>query len=815
MTTVDHVGGGALPPEEVAMLFGFGKRRGEAIGTEFAKSWKYQAPFPPSKLAHKSPTVERKSPNLPLFGSDGMPWQVEQVPEEIPTEKHSELNDMLHVPEEPVEDYQAQFNQLLISLDCSKRLLESEITPLTNVLRKMSAELAARNLVSLIETLSSYDVAPMAWRKLAFIVHHKVKYKTFTPEQLASVLKSMLQITKNWNKVASIFAKALAHSRSQDALLDVLDYTIQFKEFKVKTAPWLPKLRAHHPVIREGHFNTPSWMRLYGVLAKHFTPSSNVVAEHFGTLKRHEFAQILLEFYQAAWAMEAERKAQTRRSLNEASIRESADPMTVEDQMAKTLGLTDDAASVDDFGTDDLLASCGTYQPYSARIASITADGVESLQAKLETARAQWKTAVTSIMTSDESANYAIGDLVEILARCQLPYARLFDEVFAVYMQTQNHSMTKNLFLNIRNRQGCAVPIATAGKLVHHFIASGDIDFAFYVYRSVPSLPLLPYAELLLELIEGGRTHGEKIFEMLNRYHPQERIHYLFRKHYKLAIKQEHVDLVHKVAYAFAESSHLRPRTAFRRVWECYRYLCDRRAPLEPTLSRALVKAGISRPLRESNRLSEAQVKYVISIVDKIEGADVAKEVDRITWDAWQRCLESQWFAAQPPLAKGPNDQGPWNENKRRLWMKGGGRVYSPEQDSIRGNDEHGMTHSGNDNPDRCTLTDATSSQEGIKASAPAFVAEDIPSSIIDIDFSEPLPHMVIAVPSETNGPVKTGSSSVELERDLKWDLEFLAQSEVPHTKPESTESATLTYTPPFINPNEKDIFHDEVDSAM
>jgi hypothetical protein len=206
---------------------------------------------------------------------------------------------------------------------------------------------------------------------------------------------------------------------------------------------------------------------------------------------------------------------------------------------------------------------------------------------------------------------------------------------------------------------------------------------------------------------------------MLTRFHSEERIPERWRTHRRLSIKQKHVDFVHEVAYVFASSERLSPRTAFRRVWECYRFLRDRRAPLQPLISRAFVKAGITRPLKESERLSEEQVKYIISIVHQVEGPAIAKEVDHIVWDAWKWTLERQWSRNSEPPAKGPEGQGQFYENRRRLWMKGGGRIYVPYQahehaneevksSRIQANQEGGAT----DNTESTTADgDSTSSQ--------------------------------------------------------------------------------------------------------
>ncbi|KAI7124776.1 hypothetical protein KC324_g17787 [Hortaea werneckii] len=96
------------------------------------------------------------------------------------------------------------------------------------------------------------------------------------------------------------------------------------------------------------------------------------------------------------------------------------------------------------------------------------------------------------------------------------------------------------------------------------------------------------------------------------------------------------IDLVHLIAYAYATQPHTSSRASFRRVWDCYRFLQDRGAPLAQLLSRSLVQAGLLRPLTERKFLPLEQTRFVLGLVSRLEGPQVAESLDRLVWDARQ-----------------------------------------------------------------------------------------------------------------------------------------------------------------------------------
>ncbi|KAI9808454.1 MAG: hypothetical protein M1827_007237 [Pycnora praestabilis] len=92
-------------------------------------------------------------------------------------------------------------------------------------------------------------------------------------------------------------------------------------------------------------------------------------------------------------------------------------------------------------------------------------------------------------------------------------------------------------------------------------------------------------------------------------------------------------DLVHRMAVVFAHADQISPRSAFRQVHECFKYLKHHGAALRSDLSRALTYTGITRPLRRSQWVSTMKVRWVLSKVSQIEGPRVADTLDKAIWN--------------------------------------------------------------------------------------------------------------------------------------------------------------------------------------
>ena len=100
------------------------------------------------------------------------------------------------------------------------------------------------------------------------------------------------------------------------------------------------------------------------------------------------------------------------------------------------------------------------------------------------------------------------------------------------------------------------------------------------------------------------------------------------REVHKLDVTPKHIEVVHLLAYDIANASVLSPLQAYRSAWACYRWLQDRGAPLKPLISRAIVTAGILRPLQELLWIPDQRLDYILSIVEKVEGPENRDQVE-------------------------------------------------------------------------------------------------------------------------------------------------------------------------------------------
>ena len=149
----------------------------------------------------------------------------------------------------------------------------------------------------------------------------------------------------------------------------------------------------------------------------------------------------------------------------------------------------------------------------------------------------------------------------------------------------------------------------------------------------------------LRALIDDG-VHSIEIFRILSFEDPAHFVPLEDRADKKNAMTPLRVQLIHECAEAFSErpiSKHKESlRVALRNVHACYLYLTDRDAPIDPMLSRALVRAGITNYLQMGINVAQTQVKWVLSVVEKVEGAEVARELDELV-ARWSEKVYMQW----------------------------------------------------------------------------------------------------------------------------------------------------------------------------
>ncbi|KIW73445.1 hypothetical protein PV04_01565 [Phialophora macrospora] len=89
--------------------------------------------------------------------------------------------------------------------------------------------------------------------------------------------------------------------------------------------------------------------------------------------------------------------------------------------------------------------------------------------------------------------------------------------------------------------------------------------------------------------------------------------------------REQIVDLLHDLAISFATTPVATPRAAFRRVYWCYLFLSQHGVPIQPTITRALWHAGVTRYGEQGT--SATLLKWILRRVSEVEGEDVARQL--------------------------------------------------------------------------------------------------------------------------------------------------------------------------------------------
>ncbi|KAH8815074.1 hypothetical protein F5884DRAFT_895022 [Xylogone sp. PMI_703] len=103
-------------------------------------------------------------------------------------------------------------------------------------------------------------------------------------------------------------------------------------------------------------------------------------------------------------------------------------------------------------------------------------------------------------------------------------------------------------------------------------------------------------------------------------------------------LPRSRVELIHKMALAFARSDCRSQRVALRNVMHCATYLRIHGADVKPDLSKAISHAGITREVIRENGIGTNRLNWALGIISRIEGKEVAETVDKVA-HRWQEHL--------------------------------------------------------------------------------------------------------------------------------------------------------------------------------
>lgn len=207
----------------------------------------------------------------------------------------------------------------------------------------------------------------------------------------------------------------------------------------------------------------------------------------------------------------------------------------------------------------------------------------------------------------------------------------MFPRLFSLFNELEMHETSLALFSYIRQSKTTIEVTALANKIINS--TSINPQVACTLFKITPSLPLEScpgVAEMMI--YHPGWNPGVPLGFLDLR---QENLGVSdVYPHTPQEICRTQIELLNRMALAYAHASHIYPRVALRQVYHCYQLLIRRhgRSSLGVDISRAFTVAGVIRPLQESQWVGIVKLKFILKIVREIEGKQVALRVDELIY---------------------------------------------------------------------------------------------------------------------------------------------------------------------------------------
>lgn len=559
-------------------------------------------------------------------------------------EQDARITQFFEIPQDPVETSRASFEAMLTAVPDAQRITLSDFEPLLTYLTSDTNEPGARLSARLFQWLCGRPASEDCLQSLVSIVKQKLALDTMLEVEAKDILQILhkhMAANEHFVAVATSLPSDWAHR----IFLDITRQTLSSPTDQLeRVREWLACLRCCDHVRGFGRPTHAGWSEVYAEVSKAYLPSE--LADHFSKLRRRGAAVVLLRHWVPKLAGDspgAFADAQNEKRLSYASV---------------------------SVGEDNISILTAELRQLHEKNRQIDGKG--------------W-------------SGHPLLDFLQVLEKHRVPYQAILAEILSIYRQAEPASKLRNLVKNLTRYRLIAITPAIATSVIQSFVDSGHVGYAYEIFKAVPSVPLSDFYDLALQLIQSPEMRGSRTFALLTRLTvddtvpPEERT-----IHHTMALKQGHVDLIHLVAYAHADCSHVSSRAALRRVWECYRFLKDRHAPLDPLISRAFVKAGISRPLAEGKRPGAKQTAYILEVVSKLEGKNLARKLDELVFKVGRRIASGESNVFTPRYKKVQEvrnavDRGMLRDAQIRLnpyrakrWTMGRARSEARKSDNYR-----------------------------------------------------------------------------------------------------------------------------------
>ena len=208
---------------------------------------------------------------------------------------------------------------------------------------------------------------------------------------------------------------------------------------------------------------------------------------------------------------------------------------------------------------------------------------------------------------------------------------RLMLRVFRLLVMLQKSKSVANMIVELRVaniRIGESVILQTIKTGLHW--KYHRLDQIFAVYRE---LPLEKCPELAERMIKNGSYHPSEALKRYIRRHPG----VIPGCREPLKTIKARSELLQRMALAYANARHLTPRAAFFFAYKCYIYHATERLGHwgKERMILALTRSAVIRPLECGRWVSSMRLRWLLEVIRKSEGAQVASQVDKAVF-AWR-----------------------------------------------------------------------------------------------------------------------------------------------------------------------------------
>ncbi|KAL9003369.1 MAG: hypothetical protein Q9188_003763 [Gyalolechia gomerana] len=213
----------------------------------------------------------------------------------------------------------------------------------------------------------------------------------------------------------------------------------------------------------------------------------------------------------------------------------------------------------------------------------------------------------------------------------------------------------------LRRRQDEDIASLAVMEIQNH-LEEGNLRAAYRVFMRSPQVLLDQCPNLAEALILDSENNAKAALESFHNQRSTafSEVQSTSESYPLKQLRQDRIDLLERMALAYAKMSHTRPSFAFRCVYDCWSFhKRDKLGPIRPGMARALIESGIVRPLQSGRRLvSEARLEWILLQVAEAEGKEVMRKLGAAIWQwrddvIWQMdnqrntkrrgAIEQQW----------------------------------------------------------------------------------------------------------------------------------------------------------------------------